>query len=131
MRKAYVLIGDVGPYEMIGSRSFDIYAISEAQANILINSGRGVQVSKNYEAEILNSVSSFISGNKLRSVMAMYTGNATRRGDSSYNIIALTKPHSIPFFKAVSKKGGADNGHYSEEPSEMLSMLLIAVLAAS
>jgi hypothetical protein len=131
VRKAYVLIGDVGPYEMIGSRSFDIYAISEAQANRLINAGRGVQVSKNYETEILNSIGSFISSNKLRSVMAMYTGNATRRGDASYNVIALTKPHSIPFFKAVANEGGEDNGHYSEEPSEMLSMLLIAVLAAS
>ena len=131
VRKAYVLIGDVGPYEMIGSREFDIYNMSNAQAERLINSGRETQVNKSYEAQIYKQVEDFSRTNKLQSVMAMYTGNATRQGDASYLTIALTKKSSTAFFKKISELGGEDTGHYSEDPSEMLSMLLLAVLSAA
>lgn len=131
MRKAFVLIGDVGPYEMIENREFDIYDISTARANQLIRNGQDVPVDSGYEAIVYDQVRRFTQQNKLRSVMAMYTGNATRAGDESYKVIALTKNNSTAFFKQVAKLGGKDTGHYSEEPSEMLSMLLLAVLSAS
>lgn len=131
VRKAFVLIGDVGPYEMIGTRNFNLYDISQSRANRLIRNGQDVTVDKRYESQVFDSVNNFVASNKLRSVMAMYTGNATRRGDSSYQIIALTRNNSTEFFKRIAELGGDENGHYSEEPSDMLSMLLIAVLSAS
>lgn len=131
IRKAFVLIGDVGPYEMIGNREFNIYEVSTARAQQMIRNGQDVQVNKSYEPRVYDQVSGFSKSNKLSSVMAMYTGNATRQGDVSFETIGLTKNSSTAFFKKVAELGGDGTGHYSEDPSEMLSMLLLAVLSAS
>jgi len=61
----------------------------------------------------------------------MYTGNATRRGDGSFQIIALTRNNSTAFSKKLAALGGEENGLYSEEPSDILSMLLIAIMSAN
>lgn len=130
-RKAFVLIGDVGPYERIGDNDFDIYNIPQSRIQRLIRNGQDLPVNKSYETQVFSQVESFIETHKLRSVMAMYTGNATRRGDESYPVIALTKNNSTAFFRQLSEIGGEENGHYSEEPADMLSMLLIAVMSAN
>lgn len=131
VRKAFVLIGDVGPYEIVNGREYELYDMPTMQAERVIRSGGGATVNKALEPQIIRQVKGFVETNNLSSVMAMYTGNATRRGDDSYYVIALTKNNSIPFFKSVAATGGESNGHYSEDSSDMLSMLLIAILSAS
>ena len=131
VRKAYVLIGDVGPYELVGNREYDLYNMPQSRANQLIRNRQDTNVDKSHEAKIYNQIASFTGKNKLSSSMAMYTGNATRPSDNSYQIIALTRNNSTAFFKKIAESAGKDKGNYSEDSSEMLSMLLLAVLSAS
>lgn len=131
VRKAFVLIGDVGPYEIHGSVERNLYNYNEYTLERMARSRQETQVDKSYEAGLYEKVANFSRANPMSSVMAMYSGNATRAGDVSYSIIALTRSSSINFFRNVAAAGNQNGktGHYSEDPSEMLSMLLLAMLS--
>lgn len=130
VRKAFVIIGDVGPYEMANGRDLSLYPSSDEEILRLMKNNTELTVNTDYEPNIYQRIEQFVAENKLSSVLSMYTGNATRPGDSAYPVIALTKTASTQFFKKVSHHSGKNKGNYSEEPGEMLSMLLLAIMVS-
>lgn len=115
-RKAFVLIGDVGPYEQRGNQRLIDYSNSPAL------------FSTQYESINYNAVKQFVERYELTSMMAMYTGNSTPPSSDNYQTIVATKPSTVTFFKSMAETAGK-RGKYTENPEEMLTMLLLAVLA--
>jgi hypothetical protein len=116
-RKVFALIGDVGPYESLGG-------------NIYFNDNRGTttaRVDRRYEQGLYDQIRQFVGAHPSARVLSMYTGYATRPGHDSYQIIHATQPYSPDFFQTMSATAG-ERGTYSEDPGDMLSMLLLSMI---
>lgn len=116
-RKVFALIGDVGPYETLGG---SIYSADSRGAV-------SARVDRRYEPGLYAQIRQFVGAYQSTGVLSMYTGHATRPGHDSYQIIHATQPYSPDFFQTMSSTAGT-RGTYSEDPGDMLSMLLLSMI---
>lgn len=112
-RKSLVLMGDVGPYEMDGD--------PRSRTN------REIRLEK----LACDEIAKLATAQSNLSFFAVYTGSKLTDPIDPRNVSDIHRQSTINFFQDLAKAATDDKGKYVDDANDVLSLLLLAIIAAN